>query len=97
MIRKHEIRQNEQAQANDVYFTVNGKVVDKVQELKNLWRILSDDDDYYSKCILENIKKAKSWWNCIAKILKGEGGSARCMSRFYLTIVQAVLLYGTDS
>ena len=26
-----------------------------------------------------------------------EGASAKCMARFYLTIVQAVLLYGAES
>ena len=94
--RQHEIRQNAQAQANDVVFTVNGKAVEEVHEFKYLGRIISDDDDD-TKCIFENLKKAKNRWNCIAKILKREGANAVCMSRFYLTIVQAVLLYGADS
>ena len=43
------------------------------------------------------MKRARKQWNSIAKILKQEGASARCMAKFYITVVQAVLLYGADS
>ena len=33
----------------------------------------------------------------MAKILKREGASAICMGKFYLAIVQSVLLYGAES
>ena len=33
----------------------------------------------------------------MAKILKDEGANAKTMSKFYLTVVQAVLLYGADT
>ena len=36
-------------------------------------------------------------WNCIAKILKDEGATPKVMGKFYITIVQAVLLYGAES
>ena len=45
----------------------------------------------------ENIKKARQRWNCIARILKDEGANPKCMAKFYLTIVQSVLLYGAES
>ena len=54
-----------------------------------------DDDD--TKCIESNLKKARGQWNSIANILKQEGASAKCMAKFYITVVQAVLLYGADS
>ena len=44
-----------------------------------------------------NIKKARAQWNCIARFLKREGASASTMAKFYVTIVQAVLLFGADS
>ena len=59
-------------------------------------RILSNDDDD-TKCILGQIQKARGRWNGIAKILKREGANATCMARFYLAVIQALLLYGSES
>ena len=77
-------------------FTVNGKLIDRVHNFRYLGRILSDDDDD-TPCIRDNLKRARWRWNSLARILKREGANAICMSRFYLTVVQAVLLYGADS
>ena len=46
---------------------------------------------------MNQIRKARGKWNAIGKILKREGASAKTMAKFYLTVVQAVLLYGSDS
>ena len=54
-----------------------------------------DNDD--TKNIIEQIKRARGKWNSIARILKREGANARVMAKFYMTVVQAVLLYGADS
>ena len=43
------------------------------------------------------MKKARQRWGCVAKVIKREGASAKIMGRFYLAVVQAVLLYGSDS
>ena len=59
-------------------------------------RIINDDDND-SICIQQNLQRARGKWNRLAKILKREGADAIIMSRFYLTVVQAVLLYGADS
>ena len=94
--RKHEYLQQEQAKANTINFTVNGKSIERVREFKYLGRIFSDDDND-TISIKDNIRKARQKWNSIAKILKREGANSVCMARFYLTVVQAVLLYGADS
>ena len=88
--------QTRQAQANHIGFIVNNKQIDQVKEFKYLGRIFSNDDDD-TQCIKSNLKNARKKWNCLAKILKREGANAVCMARFYLTVVQAVLLYGSDS
>lgn len=44
-----------------------------------------------------NLKKARARWGSVFRVLKTEGANYRAMAVFYLTIVQAVLLYGTDS
>ena len=54
-----------------------------------------DDDD--SKNILEQLKRARLKWNSISKILKREGANAKTMAKFYMAVVQAVLLYGAES
>ena len=46
---------------------------------------------------MNHIRKARRKWNAIGKILKREGANAKMMARFYMTVVQAVLLYGVDS
>ena len=63
---------------------------------KYLGRILTNDDDD-TRCIESNLKNAKKQWNSIAKILKQEGANSKCMAKFYITVVQAVLLYGAES
>ena len=94
--RENEEKMIEQAKANQVKFSVNGKAIERVRKFKYLGRFFTDNDND-SVCIQENIKNARKRWNCIGKILKAEGASAKCMAKFYITIVQAVLLYGADS
>jgi len=94
--RKNEQLRELQALANDVKFTVNNKIIEKVHKFKYLGRWLADDDDD-TFSIMDNLKKARQKWNCLALILKREGANAICMARFYMVIVQAVLLYGADS
>ena len=88
--------QQKQAEAERVEFTVNGQQIERVKYFKYLGRYFSDDDDD-TRCILENIRTARQKWNLIVNILKCEGANAACMSRFYMAVVQAVLLYGADS
>ena len=85
-----------QMEAERTQFFVNGKPIERVRRFKYLGRWLDEkDDDTFA--IGENIKKARAQWNCLAKILKREGANAVCMGRFYMAIIQAVLLYGADS
>ena len=94
--RCNEQKQDRQAKAEEVKFFIDGIELEKVREFKYLGRYLSyDNNDSY--CIDYNIKKARQQWNCIARLLKREGASASIMAKFYITIVQAVLLFGADS
>ena len=94
--RRNERQQDLQAKANNVKFYVNGKEIQRVTKFLCLGRWFAEnDDDTFN--ITENIKRARSRWNSLVNILKREGADAKCMGRFYLVIVQAVLLYGADS
>ena len=75
---------------------MKGIPIERVRHFTYLGRRFNEDDDD-SPCIKEQISKARGQWNGVAKILKREGADCRTMARFYQTIVQAVLLYGSDS
>ena len=94
--RKYEYLQDRQAMADGVEFFVYGKKLERVYEFKYLGRIIQENDDN-TACIDNNIKKARRQWNSISKILKREGANAPTMAKFYLAVVQAVLLYGSNS
>ena len=94
--RLNEQKQVAQARADSIDITVNGISVERVKRFKYLGRILTENDDD-TLCIEEQIKKARQRWGGIANILKREGANAKTMAKFYLTIVQALLLYGADS
>ena len=94
--RTNEIQRSLQDKAEMVSFQANGKTLEKVRRFRYLGRIISDDDDD-TECINAQLKSARQRWNCIARILKREGANSKCMAKFYLTVVQAVLLYGADT
>lgn len=94
--RSNEILQDRQADGEKVTFMVYGKKLERVSEFRYLGRTLVDNDDD-TKCIEEQIRRARQKWNSIAKILKREGANAMTMAKFYLAVVQAVLLYGAES
>ena len=58
-------------------------------------RILDENDDD-SRCIIAQLSKARSRWWRMAKTLKREGADPFQMGRFYIAVVQAVLLYGAE-
>ena len=94
--KEERIEQDSQAKANKIKFFINDKSIERVRHFKYLGRWFTDNDDD-THAIIENIKKARNQWNSLANILKRQGANAVCMGRFYLAIIQAVLLYGADS
>ena len=94
--RMNELKQDLQHDAEKVKFFIDGEELERVDEFRYLGRVLTNDDND-SACISYNLNKARHQWNSIARILKREGANASCMAKFYITVVQAVLLYGADS
>ena len=94
--RGNEMLQDKQAEAEKVTFRVYGEELERVREFRYLGRILTEDDDDTIN-IVEQLRRARQKWNSIAKILKREGANAKTMAKFYMAVVQAVLLYGAES
>ena len=47
-----------------------------------------------NEAVSANLKKARQCWGRIGRLLSRDGASPRTMARFYLAIIQAMLLYG---
>jgi hypothetical protein len=75
---------------------VNGEPIEKVKQFKYLGRTLSDDDSD-EPCVERNLKIAKQQWGIICGILSNEPASPKVMASFYKSVVQSVLLYGSES
>ena len=82
--------------ATSASFTVNGTAIRRVYDFKYLGRILdhSDNDNLAAE---RQPARARQKWGCVGKVLSSEGASPKVTGYFYKAIVQAVLLYGSES
>jgi hypothetical protein len=94
--QKRKTFEENQRMAAETVFTANGEPIETVKDFKYLGRILSDNDSD-EECVERNLKRAKGKWGSICRILSNEGASPKIMGTFYKTIVQSVLLYGSES
>ena len=94
--RRNEALATMQARADLVSFTVAGRPIERVTSFDYLGRLLSERDED-STCIATQVLKARKRWLPLRRLLVAEGVGARVMGRFYVAIVQAVLLYGAES
>jgi len=85
-----------QCLATEVRFWVNGQEIKKVPQFKYLGRLLDERDDDAHAALLQ-LHRAREKWTRIGNVLRTDGASARTMGYFYKAIVQAVLLYGSES
>ena len=77
-------------------FEVNGESINRVHQFKYLGRILDDTDgDEHAAC--QQLAKARDRWGRVGRVLKSQGADPKTMGHFYQAIVQAVLLYGSES
>ena len=94
--RCHEHLQDLQVAAGDVFFLVGGCPIKRVPTFKYLGRVLDEAEDN-TKCIKVQLKQDWSRWWRVLTVLKRQGANAQIMARFYLAVVQAILLYRADS
>ena len=77
-------------------FEADGDALERVEVFKYLGRLLSQHDDD-AQAVRANLGKARKSWARVSRVLRGENASPRVCGVFYRAIVQAVLLYGSES
>ena len=77
-------------------FSVHGDVLERVEVFKYLGRLLAQDDDDI-QAIRAQLRKARATWARVGQVLRSENASPRVAAKFYKAVVQAVLLYGSET
>ena len=67
-----------------------------VTSLEYLGRMLSSSDKDFP-AVEQNLQKAQGKWGGLEKILGSEGENWRMMGRFYVAVVQAVIIFGSKT
>ena len=80
----------------NMVFTVGGGAIENVTEFKYLGRVVKKNDDDWPT-VNRNIRRAQSAWGSLRRILSREGAEPRAMATIYKAVVQAVLLYGSET
>lgn len=102
LCKKNAARKEQRLAAEDgrrcheAVFTAYGQPLDNVWHFKYLGRILSHDDKD-NLAMYYNMRRARSRWGLISRILTCEGANPRVSAMFYKAVVQTVLLYGSET
>ena len=77
-------------------FLVHGDVLEQVEVFKYLGRLLAQDD-HDIQAICAQLWKARATWARVGQVLRSKNASPRVSAKFYKAVVQAVLLYGSET
>jgi hypothetical protein len=77
-------------------FTIHGDVLERVEVYKYLGRMMAQDDDD-TQAVHAQLWKACATWAQVGKVLWSENTSLIIAAKFYLAVVQAFLLYGSET
>jgi hypothetical protein len=77
-------------------FSVHGEALERVKVFKYLGRLLAQDDDDI-QAIRAQLRKARATWARVGQVLRAENAPPRVAAKFYKAVVQAVLLYGSET
>ena len=90
------MRRARAARAQQRTFSLGTDPLKAVPRFKYLGRWITQDDDD-AMAVRAQLIKARKVWAGIGKILSWEQVSPRTSGKFYMAIVQSVLLYGSES
>jgi hypothetical protein len=77
-------------------FSVHGNMLEQVEVFKYLWRLLAQDDNNI-RAIRAQLQKARATWSRVGQVLWAENISPQVAVKFYKAVIQAVLLYGSET
>jgi hypothetical protein len=77
-------------------FSVHGDMLERVEVFKYLGRLLAQDDDDI-QAIRAQLRKARATWARVGQVLRAENVPPRIAAKFYKAVVQAMLLYGSET
>jgi hypothetical protein len=77
-------------------FTIQGNVLERVEVYKYLGLMMAQDDDD-TQAVRAQLRKAHATWAWVGNVLRGKNTPPTVAAKFYLAIVQAILLYGSET
>jgi hypothetical protein len=77
-------------------FSVHEDVLERVEVFKYLGCLLAQDNDD-AQAIRQQLQKARGVWARVGQVLPGENTAPRIAAKFYKAVVQAILLYGSET
>ncbi len=77
-------------------YTIHGNVLERVEVYKYLGRMMAQDNND-AQAIRAQLRKAHATWARIGKVPRRENTPPTVAAKFYLAVVQAVLLYGSKT
>jgi hypothetical protein len=77
-------------------FMIHGDVLERVEVFKNLGSLLAQDDND-TQAIRQQLQKARGVWARVGQVLRDENVGPRIAAKIYKAVVQAVLLYDSET
>jgi hypothetical protein len=77
-------------------FTIHGDVLERVEVYKYLGQMMAQNNND-TQAVRAQLRKACATWAWVGKVLWGENMSPTVAPKFYLAVVQAILLYGSKT
>jgi hypothetical protein len=75
---------------------IHGDVLERVEVYKYLGRMMAQDNED-TQAVRAQLRKAHVTWAQFRKVLWSENTPPTVAAKFYLAIVQAILLYGSET
>ena len=77
-------------------FKVGDIEIERVKQFRYLGRIMTENDEDHH-AMTRQLSRAKQKWGRFSAVLRSQGVKPKVMGYFYKAVVQAVLLYGSES
>ncbi len=77
-------------------FLVHREAIEKVEVFKYLSRMMAQDNNDV-QAMRHQLRKAQGTCACIGQVPRSENATPRVAAKFYKAVVQAVLLYGSET